>query len=302
MAGELDYGQYTFSLATIFLRQIGQLMIFSFAMHGPHMHRWKHGEHSHSTVRSRQITQMGSGILEFMCIPCQLSHGQPAITMGADAYDKMSLREPFEYGSVRWVDPVKAAAASAAQAPHLHDPWLSNIWWCIRRLGSLVILFIMLGMILDFGMAFYDTFNAEQYAKFEAKGHYDMYCKPQQYTTMSAQILGECTKLKAVLERNTALHAYHGAADHCAEHIPGLAYCRKHPDMCALVTIRALDVLAYVFYWFPVLFGCSVLWYLWPTLLGACLNRLAKSTPVPMDQQQPLPRTPRPSTPRWKAD
>lgn len=166
------------------------------------------------------------------------------------------------------------------------DWLLKDLWWCCKASFHLFFIIVALGTLADFGATFYDAYHGELAVKSHAKRAYDMHCGGG--GGMPAWMLQECGRQKAVMERGTWSHAYHVSAEHIAEHIPGVAYCRAHPDMCALVTIKFLEVMVLLFYWCPLLFGSALLWYLWPVIVGACLRRATATLHPQQPSQTPL--------------
>jgi len=155
------------------------------------------------------------------------------------------------------------------------DDWLlHSLGWCMRSALRAFVAIVVLGVLVDFAFVFNDAYNGETMAKFQAKRVYDMYCNSAARADgISASVLQECSRQRAIMDRNAWSHAYHVSAEHIAEHIPGVRYCRSHPDMCALATLKFLDVMVIIFYWCPLIFGSGLLWYLWPAIVSMCLRR-----------------------------
>ena len=169
---------------------------------------------------------------------------------------------------------------------HLHsaavageDDWLlHSLGWCMRTALRAFVIIIALGVLVDFAFVFDDSYHGEHTAKLQAKRIYDMYCNSAARAEgISSSVLQECSRQRAIMDRNAWSHAYHVSAEHIAEHIPGVMYCRSHPDMCALATLKFLDVLVIVFYWCPIIFGSGLLWYLWPVIVSMCMKRTMAS-------------------------
>lgn len=182
------------------------------------------------------------------------------------------------------------------KASHLHadqgDWLLGSLIWCVKRAVAAFALIVMLGVLLDFAFVSYDVYYAEHTAKLNAGRVYNMYCNSAARAEgISATVLQECTRQKLVLERNVWMHVYHTAAEHTADHIPGLAYCRAHPDMCALGTLKFLDLMVVILYWCPVIFGSALLYYLWPVIAGLCVRRATQNLEVYSSKPPPpMPR------------
>lgn len=163
--------------------------------------------------------------------------------------------------------------------PKSDSDWLLDaLRWCIKMALATFVLIVILGVLADFVTVSLDVYSAELNAKKDASRIYDMHCNSvARANGISATVLQECARQRVVIERNVWLQVYHTSAEHLAEHIPGVAYCRSRPDMCALSLIKFLDLMVVLCYWVPLIFGSALLWYLWPVIAGMCLRRATQS-------------------------
>jgi hypothetical protein len=157
------------------------------------------------------------------------------------------------------------AAAAAATADT--DDALRRGWCWIVRLSQLVILTTLAGLLVHGGLVFHDCYNAEVAAKEHAEGAWNFHCRE---IVKDAKVLASCGKQAQIIKRNTWLSAWEHTVEHHYDEIPGVSYCRARPDMCAMMTLKALDALYMFLHLVPIIVGALAVYYFWP-LLGSCL-------------------------------
>ena len=173
---------------------------------------------------------------------------------------------------------------------HESDWLLDSLLWSIKRAAAVFVLIVLLGLMADFAFTSFDVYGAELKAKENAARVYNMYCNSAARAEgISATVLQECARQKAVMERNAWTHTYHVAGEHMQEHIPGVAYCNARPDMCALSWLKFLELMKILVYWVPLIFGSALLWYAWPVIAGMCLRRAMTPQAVVLKPAPPMP-------------
>lgn len=194
--------------------------------------------------------------------------------MGTSDTDKLALPGIKEVWITAASDPVVKAQVDAEAVAR--DGVLAWLWWFLKCIAISVPIAIVVCCVAQYVLAFSDTYQAELQAKRDAKTLYELHC---QATGLSVAILHECVRAKTVLERGTWLSAHEHAVHNCLDIIPGVPYCRAHPDMCALGFMKLIELLTIFFSWGPCLVGCAIFYYgAWPWLIGVFLHRIQNLT------------------------
>ena len=145
------------------------------------------------------------------------------------------------------------------------DPWLHRLWRTMCAVAWLIVIVCLTGLLVHMGGVAYDCHQAELQAKTDAKRTFDFHCHT--VSGMGARVMQDCARQRAVLERGALSEAWHCTVQHHVDDLmPWYAYCRDRPDMCAMMTMKALEVLALLLYWLPVVLAGIVLLYLWHNL------------------------------------
>ena len=185
-----------------------------------------------------------------------MTFGASDIDAGARTKELPQLALPAS----AFVPPVVAAAAETDHA-------LQRGWRWIVRLSQLVIVTVLLGLLVHGALVFSDCYNAEVAAKEHAEHAWNFHCTDLQ---KDAKVLLHCSTQAQIMKRNTWLSAWEHTVEHHYDEIPGVAYCRARPDMCAMMTLKALDALYMFLHLMPLVVGALLVYYFWP-LLGSCL-------------------------------
>lgn len=199
--------------------------------------------------------------------------------------DSTSVPHKSLYVADVWLNPDQRKQAERQLAES--DPVLKWLWTWLKRSVVSFILIIVIFNAIDVGASFYDCYNSETTAKADAERSVKFHC--HEMNKLGAQMLNECLKQKAVLERNWFTHVWNGVVRHQMSRIWMYDYCMKHEDMCGLMAVRLLEIVALLFHWAPYFLSAVLVWQLWPVLMGLICRRVTtvaapQATTTPLQQ------------------